>query len=358
MASYAHCGDRQSRAGGFDHRGVVSARRADRRTEVPSRMTTYTRRRTDDRDEAERIVTQLYLPHRLDLASSDAGLAMEVAGMRLGSLTVGRLAYGRRVRLRTADAENFHANITLRGRTRSTSGTGEPATTAAGDGLVYSPEAPAEMAWSADCQQLCLMIPRARLESGLEQLLGRSLRRPLIFDFMADLRSPFGRRWRTVLDLLNDELDHPTVAAGDARIGRHVEGLVLDGLLLGQRHSHSDAVNRDTPARPGSAIQRAVELMEERPSEPWTTLRLATEVHLSARALQEGFRRDLATPPMTYLRQIRLHRAREALLAADRDATTVRAVALGLGILHLGRFAAAYRDAFGEAPSDTLSRPT
>jgi len=320
-------------------------------------MTTYTRRRTDDRDEAERIVTQLYLPHRLDLSSSDAGLAMEVAGMRLGSLTVGRLAYGRRVRLRTVDAENFHANITLRGRARSRSGTGSPATTAAGDGLVYSPEAPAEMAWSADCQQLCLMIPRARLESALEQLLGRSLRGPLIFDFMADLRSPVGRRWRTVLDLLDDELDHPTVAAGDARMGRHVEGLVLDGLLLGQRHSHSDAVNRDTSARPGSAIQRAVELMEERPSEPWTTLRLATEVHLSARALQEGFRRDLATPPMTYLRQIRLRRAREALLAADRDATTVRAVALGLGILHLGRFAAAYRDAFGEAPSDTLGRP-
>jgi transcriptional regulator GlxA family with amidase domain len=100
-----------------------------------------------------------------------------------------------------------------------------------------------------------------------------------------------------------------------------------------------------------------VELLEERPSEPWTTVRLATEVHLSVRALQEGFRRDLATPPMAYLRQVRLRRAREALQAADRDATTVGAVAVSLGILHLGRFAAAYRDAYGEAPSDTLNRP-
>ncbi|MGC5075764.1 helix-turn-helix domain-containing protein [Agrococcus sp. DT81.2] len=320
-------------------------------------MTTYTRRRTDDRDEAERIVTQLYLPHRLDLADGSAGLAMEVAGMRVGAVTVGRLAYGRRIRLRTADAENFHANITLRGRARSRSGTGEPVATAPGEGLVYSPEAPAEIAWAAGCQQLCLMIPRALLESRLEQLLGRSLRGPLIFDFAADLRSPFGRRWRTVLDLLNDELDHPTVAVGDARMAAHVEGFVLDGLLLGQPHSHSGAVDRDRPTRLGSAIKRALELMEERPAEPWTTLRLATEVHLSARALQEGFRRDLGTPPMTYLRQIRLRRAREALLAADRDATTVRAVARGLGILHLGRFAAAYRDAFREAPSETLHRP-
>ena len=59
---------------------------------------------------------------------------------------------------------------------------------------------------------------------------------------------------------------------------------------------------------------------------------------------------------MTYLRQIRLRRASEALKTADRDATTVRAVAVSLGILHMGRFAAAYREAFGEAPSDTLNR--
>jgi transcriptional regulator GlxA family with amidase domain len=90
-------------------------------------------------------------------------------------------------------------------------------------------------------------------------------------------------------------------------------------------------------------------------------MRLATEVHVSPRALQAGFRRDLATTPMTYLRRVRLLRARQALDAADRDSTTVRAVAVSLGILHLGRFAAAYRDAFGESPSNTLaggSRPS
>ena len=75
------------------------------------------------------------------------------------------------------------------------------------------------------------------------------------------------------------------------------------------------------------------------------------------RALQAGFQRDLGTPPMTYLRQVRLRRAREALRAADRGATTVRSVAAQFGILHMGRFAAAYRETFGEPPSDTLNRP-
>ena len=161
-----------------------------------------------------------------------------------------------------------------------------------------------------------------------------------------------------MLNLLADELDHPTDLGRNPLVGRHVEGLVLDGLLLGQAHSHNGVVTWDRPVALGAAIKHAVELIEEHPGEPWTTVRLAAEVHLSVRALQAGFHRDLATPPMTYLRQIRLRRASAALKAADRDATTVRAVAVGLGILHMGRFAAAYREAFGETPSDTLNRPT
>jgi len=316
------------------------------------------RRTTDDRDEAERIVSDLYLPNRLDLSRGSAPLGMEVTGLRMGALIVGRLRYGRRVHLRTAEAANFHVNIPLHGRMSSRSGSSDSVTTGPGQGLVFSPEAPAEMSWSADGEQLCLMIPRGRLETELEQLLGRSLRGRLEFDFTADLGSPPGRRWRTVLDLLVDELDHPTDLGRDPRLGTHLEALVLGGLLLGQPHSHRDALLDDRPVKLGTTIKQAVELLEERPSEPWTVVNLAIEVHLSVRALQEGFRRDLATPPMTYLRQIRLRRAHEALVAADPGATTVGAVAAGLGILHLGRFAAAYRAAFGEAPSDTLNRPT
>lgn len=315
------------------------------------------RRRTDDRDEAERIVNQVFLPNRLDLSGGSAALGMEIAGLRLGALTVGRLTYGRPVRLRTAEAENFHVNIALRGRAVSRTGSGEPVATTRGEALVFPPGAPAEMLWSADCEQLCLMIPRACLESELEHLLGRPVRGQLAFDFTADLNGQLGRRWRTVLNLLVDELDHPTDVSRNPLVGKHVEGLVLDGLLLGHRHSHSDAASRDRPVRLGSAVRRAVELIEERPCEAWTTIRLAAEVHLSVRALQEGFQRDLSTTPMRYLQWVRLHRAREALQAADRDATTVGAVAVGLGILHGGRFAAAYRSAFGERPSDTLNRP-
>ncbi len=104
-------------------------------------------------------------------------------------------------------------------------------------------------------------------------------------------------------------------------------------------------------------IKRAVELIEERPAEPWTSVGLATELHLSVRALQAGFKREMGMTPMAYLRMVRLQRAHAALREGSPGETTVQTVALSVGLLHQGRFAVNYRAIFGETPSETLRRP-
>jgi transcriptional regulator GlxA family with amidase domain len=58
--------------------------------------------------------------------------------------------------------------------------------------------------------------------------------------------------------------------------------------------------------------------------------------------------------PVTYLIRVRLHRVRQALLAATQGSTTVSTEALNWGFWHFGEFSRAYRDCFGELPSDTL----
>jgi len=83
---------------------------------------------------------------------------------------------------------------------------------------------------------------------------------------------------------------------------------------------------------------------------------LANHVHVSVRALLEGFRRSLDNTPMRYLREVRLRKVREDLLAATSDVTTVGAIVYRWGILNQGRFAGSYRTKFGETPSDTLRR--
>ena len=73
---------------------------------------------------------------------------------------------------------------------------------------------------------------------------------------------------------------------------------------------------------------------------------------VSMRTLFQHFRDFVGVPPMRYLRDVRLDRAREELARGG----TVTEAALRCGFSHLGRFAGAYRRRFGESPPETASR--
>ncbi len=75
---------------------------------------------------------------------------------------------------------------------------------------------------------------------------------------------------------------------------------------------------------------------------------------ISERALEYAFKETLGLTPVAYLTRLRLHRVRDALLKATRDTTTVSSVAVAWGFWHFGEFSQAYKDCFGELPSETL----
>ena len=77
---------------------------------------------------------------------------------------------------------------------------------------------------------------------------------------------------------------------------------------------------------------------------------------VSERSLEYAFKEIMGMTPVAYLTRVRLHRVRQALLAAAPGSTTVSAEALNGGFWHFGEFSRAYRDCFGELPSETLRR--
>jgi len=83
---------------------------------------------------------------------------------------------------------------------------------------------------------------------------------------------------------------------------------------------------------------------------------LCTAAGVSERTLQYAFKRLMGITPLAYLTRLRLHRVRQALRAATQGTTTVTAEALRWGFGHFGDFARAYKECFGELPSDTLRR--
>lgn len=78
---------------------------------------------------------------------------------------------------------------------------------------------------------------------------------------------------------------------------------------------------------------------------------------VSERTLEYCFKEMMGMTPMSYLTRLRLHRVRQALRAATHGTTTVTAEALRWGFWHFGDFSRAYKDCFGELPSNTLRRP-
>jgi transcriptional regulator GlxA family with amidase domain len=77
---------------------------------------------------------------------------------------------------------------------------------------------------------------------------------------------------------------------------------------------------------------------------------------VSERTLELAFKEIMGLSPVAYLTRLRLHRVRAALLAADRRSTRVSIEALKWGFWHFGEFSRAYKQCFGEVPSNTLRR--
>lgn len=112
-----------------------------------------------------------------------------------------------------------------------------------------------------------------------------------------------------------------------------------------------------TTMAPAASVRMAgaIEFIHARAHEPITIGDIVAASLLTARGLQDAFRRRLGVTPLEYLRQVRLDRVRDDLQAAA-DTATVAAIAAGWHFAHPGRFSQYYRQRFGEHPRDTLSR--
>jgi hypothetical protein len=198
--------------------------------------------RASDPGEAEAVAAQVYLPNWLTLSKRVDTFAMDLAVARVGGSTVGRLTYGQSVQLVTEEARHVHVNTPLAGRARSKAGASDVLEAGPGQADIFPPGAPADIRWTDDCVQMCLMIPQDTLESELEELIGRPLTRPLRFRFGMDPDAPNGRSWWDILSLVARGFDDHLSIATHSVAGRHVERVLLDAPAWtpAQLHRHRE----------------------------------------------------------------------------------------------------------------------
>ncbi|SFZ84661.1 AraC-binding-like domain-containing protein [Devosia enhydra] len=178
----------------------------------------------------------------------------------------------------------------------------------------------------------------------------------------SDRAVPFAGRFATLmaagglvarLPLILGELMEAEAQRIDSRRLGHVEGQLLDilGLLLDPEPDEAHAADPSAEAR----VSRVEAMMEERLAEPLSITALAGELGIGPRLLQMMFQARRGISPRQMLHRFRLRSARQRLLSGA-PGLDVTGVALEAGFTHLGRFAHAYRVAFGEWPRQTLLR--
>jgi AraC-like DNA-binding protein len=299
------------------------------------------------------VLNRFYYPVAVGMPENAADVELGVGVIQLGPLTVGQLSFSSPVTLLVAELDAYHVSMPTHGYLRARHA-GRDVVVAPATAVIFGPGSPVYTSRGADSAELAVKVERKALEEELSGLLGRPIEGPLGLPLEVDLSTGPGYSWRRLIGLLCDELEFGHSLFYEPLMAGHLRSTVLSGLLLCLPHRYHSELVGPANAGPPRAIRRVVDAIQSEPERPFTVTDLARTANMSVRSLQEGFRRHVGTAPMTYLQQVRLGRARDALRRADPARMTVAAVAHRWGFAHLGRFASAYRSRFGESPSETL----
>lgn len=313
---------------------------------------------TEDLHEASELIGQALSPNRLTLGGFGAQrFAAGMHGVRLRDVTMLHLDLHIAATLDfPAIGPYFAVHMPMNGRAvyEHDGRQHEANTTRA---VVVNPGQPITMRLDHDSPQLIIRIEQEALTRYTTRLLGRTLTRPLLFAPQMPLISGPATRWNGAIGLLNTEIYHAGSLVQRGHGVSPLEELIMSSLLFVASSNYHDELIRpdEQPIKP--AVRKSLDFIEAHLREPITMADIARGVNMSVRAIQLGFREELGTTPMTYLRDRRLERAREELVdAIPSDGVTVTGIAERWGFTHLSNFATLYRKRWGETPSDTLRR--
>ena len=299
------------------------------------------------------MLNRFYYPVAIGTPEGADGFGLVAEVIQLGPLTVGQISFSGPVSLVVAELDAYHVSMPTIGRMQARHA-GHEVVAGPSTGIVFGPGNPVYAMHDANSAELAVKIERDALEQELAGLLGRPIAGPIDLPPAIDLSGGPGYSWSRLVRLLCDELEYKESLIYQPLIAEQLRSSVLSGLLLSIPHRYHAELTGPATAGPSRAIRRVVDAVHDEPERPFSVADLAATAGMSVRSLQEGFRRHLGCTPMAYLQQVRLLRAHESLRLADPLRTTVAAIAYRWGFAHLGRFASAYRERFGEAPSDTL----
>lgn len=311
--------------------------------------------RSQDLDEACAFAARAWRPYHRVRALGRPAFSGQVQHVRGRAVAFTYLDTDSHLDVDVGDLEGFHTvHLGVEGVAEHLAG-GEAVLCTPRTAVVHSPGRGIRYRRSGPGRFLVVRVDETALVRELEGLLATSLDgRALVFEPRMDVEGLGGRFAVLALELAG-RLDalRPGEPLPPALL--QAEKALVTALAENQRHTGSALLERREPEAGSSAVRRAEEFVIARLQHAVSAGDIARAAGVSARTLYRSFQRAHGCPLMDFVRRARLGHARLDLERAS-PGTTVTDVALAWGFSHMGRFAATYRAAFGETPSQTLDR--
>lgn len=352
-------GSRLAKRGFIDVRRTgYPVRRRVRSRGIPPALAEHEIFYTEEIPEAADLLGRALSPARLTLGEVDAQrFAASLHGVRLRDTSLLHLDLGIAADVDMPSMGPYYAvHMPTNGRVLCTHD-GRTIECNPINAVVSSPGMAMTMQFAYDSPVLVLRIEQEALTSHLTRLLGGTLSQPILFDPEMDLTTEAAMRWTGAIQMLHTEIFYADSLVQRGHGIGSIEELLMSTLLLLQPSNHQARLVMPVEPVGKRVVREALDYIEAHLADRVTMTDIAKNVHMSIRAVQQGFREELETTPMLYLRDRRLERARADLVdGLPRDGVTVTDVAERWGFNHLGSFAVLYRKRWGESPSDTLRR--
>ncbi|WP_067199313.1 helix-turn-helix transcriptional regulator [Microbacterium sp. XT11] len=205
---------------------------------------------------------------------------------------------------------------------------------------------PVRASWDREAQVRALVFDHRAAETTLRRITGDDSL-VLRSTSLSPRSAAHARRWELAFARLEEQLAAELTPALRAARGRDA----LIATVAAFDSTFDEALLRVAQRRAApSTVRRALAYIDENAHLPITVDDVAAACFISTRGLHYAFRRALDTTPAAALRRARLAGAHAEL---SRGTTTpIADIARRWGFSHPSRFAAAYRRAYGSAPSD------
>ncbi|WP_158811677.1 AraC family transcriptional regulator [Beijerinckia sp. L45] len=299
-----------------------------------------------DLDETREQIAGVLSHHSLVAAQPSRSVASRMDLLSVAGLSFGTLGYGQAMHVDVPEIADYHLLIFCLGGAGSVRTAKTDIAIRGRRGFACNPGQSFAACFAEEAEQLFVRFDRTMLwrHSGI---------RDLWLEPQIDLARPTLAAWESLLRVILEDGETLAAMRADPRVATEYEQLLVSLLLAG--HPNSDRARISRGAIAPASVRRAEAFIVAHARDAMTLQDIAEAADVPVRTLLDGFKTFRDMSPMKRLRDARLDLVRRSL-QDRREPDGIADVARRCGFGHLGRFAQAYAERFGEKPSATLVR--